>query len=180
LVVSVFASILSPREASLSCLWKEDPNGEVFEANVTGTQSDNEPLQWTLQGGFLSKSDGTWYVLTEADRLQAIPDDESSRVVGGDFSVRYQEIGGEGTPVGEPVPEEDMKPLVTYVAIKHCSGFPSQPTITNFGSFTVSQSSSWTRERTEGEQRGGVGPSARRAVPLRVFCTLRIVTTGSL
>jgi hypothetical protein len=45
LVVSIFASILLPREASLSCLWKEDPKGEVFEANAVGTQSEAEPLQ---------------------------------------------------------------------------------------------------------------------------------------
>lgn len=151
LIVSVFASILSPREASLSCLWKEDPEGEVFEANVVDTQSDAEPLQWTLQGGFLSRSGGTWYVLTEADRLQAIPDDESTRVVGSDFSVRYLEVGGGGAPVGEPVPEEDMKSWGTYVAVKHCTAFPSQPTIINLGNVTVSESSSWVRERTEGE-----------------------------
>ena len=108
-------------------------------------------MQWTLQGGFLSRSDGAWYVLTEADRLQAIPDDQSTRVVGGDFSVRYLEVGGEGRPVGEPVPEEDMKSWGTYVAVKHCSGFPSQPTIINQGNITVTQSSSWIRERTQGE-----------------------------
>jgi len=151
LVGGVFVSVLSPRDASLPCLWKEDPEGEVFEANAAGTQSDAEPLQWTLQGGFLAKSDGTWYTLTEADRLQAIPDDESTRVVGGDFSVRYQEVGSDGALVGEPVPEEDMKPRGTYVAVKHCSGFPSQPTIIKLGNVTVSQSSSWVRERTQGE-----------------------------
>lgn len=151
LIVSVFASILLPREASLSCLWKEDPKGEVFEANAVDTQSAAEPLQWTLQGGFLSRSDGAWYVLTEADRLQAIPDDQSTRVVGGDFSVRYLEVGGKGRPVGEPVPEEDMKSWGTYVAVKHCSGFPSQPTIINQSNITATQSSSWIRERTQGE-----------------------------
>lgn len=151
LVVGVFASVLWPREASLSCLWKEDPKGEVFEANAAGTQSDAEPLQWTLQGGFLAKKDGTWYVLTEADRLQAIPDDDSTRVVGGDFSVRYQEVGSDGALVGEPVLKEDMKSQGTYVAVKHCSGFPSQPTITKLGNAEISQSNWWVRERTQGE-----------------------------
>lgn len=151
LVVGVFASVLSPREASLSCLWKEDPKGEVFEANAVGTQSDAEPLQWTLQGGFLSKSDGTWYVLTEADRLQALRNDDSTRVVGGDFSVRYLEVGVDGVSVSESVPEEDIKSRGTYVAVKHCSGFPSQPTITKLGNATLSQSSSWVRERTQDE-----------------------------
>lgn len=86
LTISVFASILLPREASLSCLWKEDPKGEIFEANAVGTQSETEPQQWTLQGGFLSRREGAWYVLTEANRLQAIPEDSSTRVVGGQVS----------------------------------------------------------------------------------------------
>lgn len=150
-VVSMFAAILLPREASLSCLWKEDPKGEVFEANAVGTQSKTDPQQWTLQGGFLSRSDGAWYVLTEANRLQAIPDNNSVRVVGGDFSVRYLKIGNDGTPAREPVPEEDMEPWGTYVAVQHCSGFPSQPTILKQGNITVTQSNSWVRERTQDE-----------------------------
>ena len=150
-VVSVFAPVLLPREASLSCLWKEDPKGEVFEANAVGTQSETDPQQWALQGGFLSRSDGAWYVLTEANRLQAIPDDNSVRVVGGDFSVRYLKIDSDGTPTREPVPEEDMKSWGTYVAVQHCSGFPSQPTIFKQGNITVTQSNSWVRERTQGE-----------------------------
>lgn len=151
LVFSVFVSILWPREASLSCLWKEDPKGEVFEANAVGTQSEADPQQWTLQGGFLSRSDGAWYVLTEANRLQAIPEDSSTRVVGGNFSVRYLEVGSDGKPAEEPVSEEDMKSWGTYVAVNHCSGFPSQPTIIKQGNITLTQSSSWVRERTEGE-----------------------------
>ncbi len=140
LVLGLTASVLTPRQTSLSCLWKEDPEGEVFEANVADTQSEVEPLQWTLQGGFLSKGDGTWYVLTEANRLQAIPNDDSTRVVGGDFSVRYLEVGQDGAPTGEPVPEDDMEPLRPYVAVKHCSGFPSQPTIISFEGATVPES----------------------------------------
>ena len=149
LVGGVFVSVLSPRDASLSCLWKEDPKGEVFEANVVGTQSETEPQQWTLQGGFLSRSDGTWYMLTEANRLQAIPDDSSTRVVGGDFSVRYLEVGSDGRPAKEPVPKEDMKSCGTYVAVKYCSGFPSQPTIIRQGNITVTQSNSWVRESVQ-------------------------------
>ena len=56
----MFLSVLSPGDASLSCLWKEDPKGEVFEANAAGAQSDAEPLQWTLHGRFLAKSYGAW------------------------------------------------------------------------------------------------------------------------
>jgi len=130
--MSVFISILFPREASLSCLWKEDSDGEVVEANVPNTQGPNEPVQWTLQGGFLSKNDGTWYVLTESDRLQAIPEDQAIRIVEGEFSVKYSRIGRDGTPVGEPVAEEDMKSGTTYVAVEDCSTFPSQPTIYKF------------------------------------------------
>ncbi len=130
--MSVFISILFPREASLSCLWKEDSDGEVIEANVPNTQGPNEPIQWTLQGGFLSKNGGTWYVLTESNRLQAIPDDQAIRVVEGEFSVKYLRIGRDGTPVGEPVSGEDMKSRTTYVAVKDCSTFPSQPTIYKF------------------------------------------------
>ena len=63
----------------------------------------------------------------------------------------YQEVGGDGAPVGEPVPEEDMRSWGTYVAVKHCSGFPSQPTIIRQGNLTIYQSSSWVRERTQGE-----------------------------
>lgn len=150
-VVSMFVVVLLPGEASLSCLWKEDPKGEVFEANAVGTQSETDPQQWALQGGFLSRSDGTWYVLTEANRLQAIPDDDSVRVVGGDFSVRYLKIGSDGTPTREPVPEENMESWGTYVAVQHCSGFPSQPTIYKQGNVTVTQSNSWIRERTRAE-----------------------------
>ncbi|MDQ3236034.1 MAG: hypothetical protein M3Q54_00675 [Actinomycetota bacterium] len=130
--MSVFISILFPREASLSCLWKEDSDGEVVEANVPNTQGPSEPIQWTLQGGFLSKKDGTWYVFTESDRLQAIPDDQAFRIVEGEFSVKYSRIGRDGTPVGEPVAEEDMKSGTTYVAVEDCSTFPSQPTIYKF------------------------------------------------
>ena len=63
------------------------------------------------------------------------------------MSVLYQEVGGDG----EPVLEEDMRPWGTYVTVKHCSGFPSQPTIIRQGNLTISQSSSWVRERTQGE-----------------------------
>lgn len=150
-ILGMVVAVLWPREASLPCLWKEDPEGEVSEANLPGTQGETDPLQWTLQGEFLSKSDGTWYVLTEADRLQAIPDDDSQRLVDGDFSVRYQELGTDGAPTGEPVPEEAMKPLRPYVAVKNCSRFPSQPTIISFEGATASESGTWVQERTQGE-----------------------------
>lgn len=152
-VVCVFGSVLIPGEASLSCLWKEDPNGEIYEANVANTQSENEPLQWTLQGGFLTKSDGTWYVLTEADRIQAMSNDESIRVVGGDFSIRYLKVGNEGTPVGEPVPEDEREETgQPYVAVKYCSGFPSQPTVYDLGNTEIYESNYFqTVPEAEGE-----------------------------
>lgn len=147
LILSVVASVLLPREASLSCLWKEDSNGEVYEANVVNTQSDTEPLQWTLQGGLLTKREGTWYVLTEADRVQAISDDESTRVVGGNFSIEYLRVNGEGTPNGESIPEEDMeKTGQPYVAVKHCSTFPSQPTVRKFGTTEIYESNYFQRK----------------------------------
>lgn len=131
-VASMLVSILFPRESSLPCLWKEDTDGEVIEANVPNTQSSSEPVEWTLQGGFLSKNEGTWYVLTEADRLQAIPDDQSIRIVSGEFSVRYSRIGAEGLPAGESVAEKDMESGEAYVAVENCSSFPSQPTTYRF------------------------------------------------
>ena len=63
----------------------------------------------------------------------------------------YQEVGGDGAPFGEPVSEEDMRSWGTYVAVKHCLEFPSQPTIIRQGNLTISQSSSCVGDRTQGE-----------------------------
>ncbi len=150
-IASIASTILLPENPAFDCLYKEDESGEISEANVIGTQEDDSGPLWTLQGGFVAKREGTWYVLTDADRLEAIPDDGSSRVIGGEYSTKYQRIDREGKLVEEPVTQGAMEERQSYVAVKTCSTFPTQRVVTDYGKFTVVDNSYFVRESTIGD-----------------------------
>lgn len=122
-VLCMGGSVLFPGETRLSCLYRETAEGDVMDGGVISAQRAEELDDYrTLEGGFLGHSEGHWYVFDEENlQLKAIPDDEASRVIEGEFYVAYTRIGSEGKPVGDSVTEEETKSGVTYTLSGDCN-----------------------------------------------------------
>jgi len=122
-VLCMGGSVLFPGEARLPCLYRETVEGDVIDGEVISAQRAEELRDIRiLEGGFLGHSAGHWYVLdSEHLDLQAIPDDEASRALEGEFYVAHTRIGSEGRPVGEPVTEEGTRSGETYTLSGGCN-----------------------------------------------------------
>lgn len=121
-IICVVASALFPGEARLPCLYRETVAGDVQDGEVLSPERAEElgDLR-TLEGGFLTRSEGRWYVFDrETLDLKAIPDDEASRFLRGAFYIAYQKIDRNGKPVDLPVSEEERVPNETYILTGDC------------------------------------------------------------
>ena len=110
-MVCLGGSVLFPGEASLPCLYRETTQGDVINGDVLSAQQAAKLEGYkSLEGGFLGRSEGYWYVFDEEHlKLEAIPDDGARRILDGEFYIAYTRLGPDGKPVGEQMTEEETQ-----------------------------------------------------------------------
>lgn len=122
-ILIVGISVLFPGEPQLPCLWRQVSEGDVVDGEVLSAQEAEKMSRGrSLEGGFLGRSDGYWYVFDPTYQdLQAIPEDGARRFLAGEFNVSYFRIGQDGQPTGQPVTQEEMKSGEGYTARGNCN-----------------------------------------------------------